>query len=90
MTPHFTLMRRAQNADTHALKQNQLSQNSSSVSSSFVLVIAFDIHLEPESEKRAKNIDFHTANSTVQVQATLFPLFLDEFFKLTSDLFTVV
>ena len=83
-------MRRAQNADTHALKQLQLSQNISPVCSSFVLVITSDMHLEPESEKRVKNIDFHTAKST-HIQATLFfLLFLDESYKLTSDLFTVV
>ena len=58
VTPHFTFMRRAQNAETHALKQHQLCQNSSPVCSSFVLVIASDTHLEPESEKRAKNFDF--------------------------------
>ena len=46
-------MRRAQNADTHALKQRQLSQNIFPVGSSFVLVIAYDMHLEPESEKRS-------------------------------------
>ena len=77
-TPHFTFMRRAQNADTPALKQHRLSQNISPVCSSFVLVIASDMHLEPESEKRAKNVDFHTAKS-VQIQATFFSLFLDEF-----------
>ena len=53
-------MRRAQNADTHALDQHRLSQNSSPVCSSIVLVIASDMHLEPESEKGAKNVDFHT------------------------------
>ena len=47
-------MRRAQNADTHALKQHPLSQNISPVCSSFVLVIASDMHLETESEKRAE------------------------------------
>ena len=62
-------MPRAQNADTHALKQPKLSQNISPVCSSFVLVIAFDMHLESESEKRAKNIE---------IQPTLFLLFLDE------------
>ena len=50
-TLHLTFMRRAQNADTHALKQHRPSQNISLVCSSFVLVIAFDMHLEPESEK---------------------------------------
>ena len=60
VTPHFTFMRRAQNADTHALKQYRLSQNTSPVCSSFVLVIASDMHLEPESEKRANNVDLHT------------------------------
>ena len=54
VTPHVTFMRRAQNADTHALKQHRLSQNMSPVCSSFVLVFASDMHLEPESEKRAK------------------------------------
>ena len=72
-------MRRAQNADTHALKQHRLSQNSSPVCFSFVLIIASDMHLEPESEKRAKNVDFHTAKN-VQIQAALFfSLFLDDF-----------
>ena len=47
-------MRRSQNADTHAHKQHWLSQNIFPVCSSFVLVIASDIHLEPESEKRAE------------------------------------
>ena len=45
-------------------------QNTSPVCSSFVLVIASDMHLEPESEKREK-IDFHTAKN-IQMQATLF------------------
>ena len=52
VTPHFTFMHRAQNADTHALKQPRLSQNISRVCSSFELVIASDMHLESESEKR--------------------------------------
>ena len=56
-------MRRAQNADSHALKQSRLSQNISPVCSSFVLVIASDMHLEHESEKRAKNVDLHTAKN---------------------------
>ena len=51
VTPHFTFMRRAQKADTHAHKQHRLSQNIFPVGSSFVLVIASDMHLEPESEK---------------------------------------
>ena len=74
VTPHFTFMRRAQNADTHALKQHRLSQNIFPVCSSFVLVIVSDMHLEPESEKRAKNVDFHTAKN-IQIQATLFRYF---------------
>ena len=61
----------AQNADAHALKQHWLSQNTSHVCSSFVLVMASDMHLKPESEKQAKNVDFHTAKN-VQTQATLF------------------
>ena len=64
--PHFTFMRRAQNAGTHALKQHQLSQNIPPVCSSFALVIASDMHLESESEKLTKNVDFHTAK-TMQI-----------------------
>ena len=67
-------MRRAQNADTHALKQPRLFQTVSPVCSNFVLVIASDMHLESESEKRAKNIDLHTANN-IQIQPTLFRYF---------------
>ena len=67
-------MRRAQNADTHALKQPRLSQNISPVCSSCVLVIASDMHLESESEKRAKNVDLHTAKN-IQIQPTLFRYF---------------
>ena len=67
-------MRRAQNADTHALKQPWLSQNISPVCSSFVLVIASDMHLESESEKRAKNVVFHTAKN-IQIQPTPFRYF---------------
>ena len=82
-------MRRAQNADTHALKQPRLSQNISPVCSSFALVIASDTHLESESEKRAKNVDLHTAKY-IQIQSTLFRYFQTNSYKLTSDLFTVV
>ena len=49
--PSFHL---AQNADTHALKQNRLSQNISPACSSFVLLIASDMHLEPESNNNNK------------------------------------
>ena len=45
------------------------------VCSSFGLVIASDMHLESESEKRAKNVDSHTATN-IQVQATLFRHFI--------------
>ena len=67
-------MRRDRNVDTHALKQHRLSQNISPVYSSFVLVIAADMHLESQSEKRAKNVDFHTAKD-IQIQPTLFRYF---------------
>ena len=76
-------MRHAKPADTHALKQYRLSQNSSPVCSSFVLVIASDIHLEPESEERAKNVDFLTAKN-VQIQATLFGKFYTNFSDMNS------
>ena len=62
------------NADTHALKQHRLSQNISPVCSSFVLVIASGMHLESESEKRAKNVDFHT-HKNIQIQPILFRYF---------------
>ena len=68
VTPHFTFMRWAQNADTHALKQPRLSQNISPVCSSSYR------HLESESEKRAKNVDLHTAKNK-QIQPTLFRYF---------------
>ena len=74
VNPHFAFMHRAQNADTHALKHHRLSRNSSSVCFSFVLIIASDFHLEPQSEKGAENVDFHTAKN-VQIQATLFRYF---------------
>ena len=74
VTLHFTFMLQTQNADTHALKQHRLSQIISPVCSSFVLVIASDMHLEPDSEKRAKNVDFHTAKK-IQIRATLFGYF---------------
>ena len=78
-------MRLAQNADTHVFKQHRLSQNTSPVCSRFVLVIASDMHLEPESEKRAKNVDFHTAKN-IQMQATFFRYFEMNSLPLTSDL----
>ena len=74
-------MRRAQNADTHALKQHRLSQNISPVCSSFVLVIAADMHLESESKKGAKNVDFHPAKN-IQIKVTLCSLFVDEFLQI--------
>ena len=74
VTPHFTFMRRAQNADPHELKQHRLSQNISPVCSSFVQVIASDMHVESESEKQAKNVDFDTAKN-IQIQPTLFRYF---------------
>ena len=44
----------------------------------FLLVIASDVHLEPESEKRAENVHFHTTKKYLDTIYT-FPLFLDEF-----------
>ena len=59
---------------TNALKQPRLFQNISPVCSSFALAIASDMHLESESEKRAKNVDLHTAKN-IQIQPTLFRYF---------------
>ena len=52
-------MRRALNADTHALKQHRLSLNSSLICSSFLLVNAPDVHLSLRA-KRLRNVEFHT------------------------------
>ena len=82
-------MRRAQNADIYVLKQPRLSQNISPVCSSCALVITSDMHLESESEKRAKNVEIHTAKN-IQRQPTLFHYFWTNSYKRTSDLFTVV
>ena len=73
-------MRRAQNADTHVLKQPRLSQIIHPVCSSFVLIIASDMHLGSESEKRAKNVDFHTAKN-IQIQPPLFRYFYTSSYK---------
>ena len=67
-------MRRAQNADTHAIKQHRLSKNIAPVCFGFALVIASDMHLESQSEKRAKNVGLHTAKN-IQKQPTLFRYF---------------
>ena len=50
------------------------SKNSSPLGSSFLQVIASDLHLEPESENRVKNVNFHTAKH-VSKEATLFLYF---------------
>ena len=78
-------MLRAQNADTHAHKQHRLSQNIFPVCSSFVLVIASDMHLEPESEKRPKNVEFHKVKY-VQIQVILSLYFYTNSYDMTSDL----
>ena len=57
--------------------------------SSFVLVIESDMYLEPESEKRAKNVHFHKTKNT-KIQSTLFRYFYKNSYKMTSDLFAVV
>ena len=51
VTPHFTFLRRAQNAEDHAFKQHRLSPNSSPVCSSFVLVIP-SFHFHAPGSKR--------------------------------------
>ena len=61
----------------YPLKQHGLSKNISPVCSSFVLVIASDMHPESESETRAKNVDLHTAKKYSDTTNT-FSLFLDE------------
>ena len=50
------------------------TQTASAVCSSFVLVIASDMHIESESGKRAKNVDLHTAKN-IQIQQTVFRYF---------------
>ena len=70
VNPNFTFMRRAQNA----VPRHSNSNNIFPVCSSFVLVIASGPHIESESEKRAKIVDFHTAKN-IQIQLTLFSYF---------------
>ena len=53
---------------------------------SFLLVIAAGIHLEPESKKEVRNVDFHTAKR----QATFFLFLLPISYNMNSDLFNVV
>ena len=77
VTPHFNFMRWAQNADTHTLKQHRPSQNITPVCSTIILVIASDLHLESESEKRAENVDFHTVKNMCTTNT--FSLFVDDF-----------
>ena len=81
-TPSFHFHAPGSKRRYHALKQHWLCQNSSPVCFSFVPVIASDMHLEPESENRAANVDFHTAKN-ILIQAKLA-------YSMTSDLFTVV
>ena len=74
-------MRRAQSADTHALKRHRLSKNTSPD-----FCIASGMHLEPESEKLAKKpVDFHTAKKYPNTNNT-FSLFLDEFLQIDLQL----
>ena len=74
VNPLFHFHAPGTHAETHAIKQHRLSQNIFPVGSSFVLVIASDMHLEPESEKRAKIFHFHTTKN-IQIQSTLFRYF---------------
>ena len=87
LTPHFTFMHWAQNADTHPLKQHRLSQNTVPPSAPWSLY--WLVHLTCISSLKAKNIDFHTAKN-IHIQATLFLYFQTNSYKLTSDLFVVV
>ena len=77
-TPPFTFMRQSQNADTlHSNSIVCLKTFSLSAPKYFpclLLVIASDMHLEPESEKRAKNVHFHTTKN-IQIPSTLFRYF---------------
>ena len=70
VTPHFTFMRRAQNADTHAHKQHRLSQNISLSAP----VLYWLSHLACISSLKAKNVHFHTTKN-IQIQSTPFYYF---------------
>ena len=77
VTPHFAFMRRAQNADTHALKQPRLSQNISRLLQFFYWLS----HLTCISRLKAKNERktlIYTQLTNIQVQPNTFSLFLDE------------
>ena len=57
-----------------ALKQRRLFQNSSTLCFSFLQIIASDMHLEPQSEERMRNVDF-LATKNVQKQNTFLSTF---------------
>ena len=82
--PHFTFMRRAQNADTHALKQHRLSQNIFPCLLQFCtgsrIWHASRVWKRKTSEERAKNVDFHTAKKCTCTTNT-FSLFLNDFLE---------
>ena len=64
--PSFHFHAQAQNANTHALKQHRLSENMFTVCSTFVLVIASDMHLESPKRKTSENRWFSHTNSSVR------------------------
>ena len=90
VTLHFMFMRWAKNTDL-PMHSNSISCPKIFPLSAQVLYWLSDMHLEPESEKQAKNIDFHTAKN-IQIQKTLFRCIKSKTYsyKLTSNLFTVV
>ena len=79
-------MRRAQNANIHALKQPRLSKIISPVCSTFVLVIVSDMHLESESEKRT----IFTQQKISTHKQHFFTIFGQILNSMASDLFIVV
>ena len=73
-------MRRAQNADTQALKQPRLSQNISPRLLQFCTGYSVWHASRVWERKTAKNVDFHTAKKKKNPDTTkTFSLFLDEF-----------
>ena len=73
VTPHFTFMRRAQNADIHWIGCPKILPPSAPV-------LYWLSHVTCISSLEAKNVAFHTAKN-VQIQYKLFSLFLNESFE---------
>ena len=62
-TPSFHIHAPGSKRRYPCTQTKRLSQNSSPICSNFLLVVAPDMHLEPDSETRMENVGFHTATT---------------------------